>query len=102
MRRAYFWEFAHEVGAKEDGGEAGGGRLEADLGQFGGVMAAEELGEVILEGAEFEGAGGWDGGWRSFGRGAKAGIKPFSSAPGGEDTCSTTASGKGEPPNVNC
>jgi hypothetical protein len=48
-------EFAHEVGPEEDSGEAGSGGLETDLGEFGGVMAPEELGEVVLEGAELEG-----------------------------------------------
>lgn len=50
-------EFAHEVGANKDSGKGGGGGLEADLWEFGGVMAAEEFGEVILEGAEFESMG---------------------------------------------
>ena len=31
--------------------------MEADLREFGSVMATEELGEVVLEGAEFEGVG---------------------------------------------
>jgi hypothetical protein len=48
-------EFAHEVGPEEDSGEAGSGGLEADLGEFGGVMAPEELSEIVLEGAELEG-----------------------------------------------
>jgi hypothetical protein len=29
--------------------------LKADFREFGGVMAAEEIGEVVLEGAEFQG-----------------------------------------------
>jgi hypothetical protein len=48
-------EFAHEVGPEEDGGEGSRGGLETDFGEFGGVMATEKLGEVVLEGAEFEG-----------------------------------------------
>ncbi len=31
--------------------------MESDFGEFGSIMAAEELGEVILEHAEFEGLG---------------------------------------------
>ena len=40
-------ELAQEVGAEENSGEAGSGGLEADLGEFGGIMATEELGEVL-------------------------------------------------------
>jgi hypothetical protein len=49
-------EFAHEIGPEKDGGEVCGGGLEANLGEFAGVMAAKKFGEVILEGAEFQGA----------------------------------------------
>jgi hypothetical protein len=48
-------EFAHEVGPEEESGEGGSGGLETDLGEFGGVMAPEEVSEVVLEGAELEG-----------------------------------------------
>ena len=49
-------ELAHEVGAEEDGGEGSGGGLKADLRQFGGIVATEELGEIVLESALFESA----------------------------------------------
>jgi hypothetical protein len=39
---------------KEDLGEAGGGGLKADFGQFGGIVAAEMIEEVILVEAVLE------------------------------------------------
>ena len=48
-------ELTHEVGAEQERGEGGGGRLEADLREIAGVMPAEEPGEVVLERAELEG-----------------------------------------------
>ena len=54
-------EFAHEIGPQENGREAGSGRLEADFREFGRIMAAEKAGQVVLKGAEFEGALPGDG-----------------------------------------
>ena len=49
-------QFGDEVWPEQNSGEVGSGGLKADFREFAGVMATEELGEVVLEDAEFQGA----------------------------------------------
>lgn len=48
-------ELVPVFGINEEAGDLGGGELEADLGQLGGVGNAEVLGEIVLEQAGIEG-----------------------------------------------
>src|SRR5437762_7189898 len=47
-------QLAGGVGLQEAEGELGGSDLEADLGKLGGVVFAEEIGEMILKGGQMK------------------------------------------------